>query len=332
MRKLEHIAKNKVRCGLLFLGVSLLLLSGCFLIGENHSPVTHFSCLPREGYAPLLVHFDASGSYDPDGRIVSYSWEFGDGETAAGESIAHTYEEAGTYSVILRTEDHRGAEGSATETIIVREVPEGYILRHYEWEWGGVQSWDVLVPENLYQMYHGRLRQPFVDNYNYDEYVLEPLDDPTLADLAQALLNRVGGDEGAFLACTLAFIQGAILYTQDPVAFEYPLYPLETLVDGSGDCEDTSILYVSLLRGLGHPASMAFVDTDDDAIPDHVTVLVPLSSPVNITDCSTVGVWEIQSQSYVLAETAVGTSDYYVPLGCDPWGLSEDDFKEIWDF
>ena len=110
------------------------------------------------------------------------------------------------------------------------------------------------------------------------------------------------------------------------------MYPIETLVDGTGDCEDTAILYVSLLRGVGHPVSMAFVDTDNDAVPDHFTALVPLPSSVNITGCSlgtTVGVWEIQSQSYILAETA---SDNYIPLGCDPWGLSEDDFKEIWHF
>ena len=332
MRKFQHVTKIRVWFVLLFLSAGLLLLSGCLLIWENRSPMAHFSCMPREGYAPLLVHFDASGSYDPDGRIVSYTWEFDDGETATGESVTHTYEQGGAYSVTLRVEDQRGATGSATTTVTVREVPEGYILRHYEWMWGGFQSWDVLLPENLYQMYHDRVRQPFVDNYNYDEYVLEPLDDPTLADLAQALLNRVTGDEWAFLACALAFVQGAIGYGQDPVELEYPLYPIETLVDGNGDCEDTAILYVSLLKGLSRSVSMAFVDTDGDAMPDHVTVLVPVSSPVNITGCATVGLWEIQSQSYVLAETAVGTSGHYIPLGCDPWGLSEEDFKEIWHF
>ena len=332
MRIFWHDAKIKIWSGLLFLGAVLLLLNGCLLIWENHAPVAHFSCLPREGYAPLLVQFDASGSYDPDGRIVSYTWEFDDGATATGKSVTHTYEQGGTYSATLRIEDQRGATGSATTPVTVREVPEGYLLRHYEWEWEGGQTWDVLLPENLYQMYHDRVRQPFIDNYNYDEYVLEPLDDPTLADLAQALLNRAGGDEWAFLTCALAFVQGAISYGQDPVELEYPLYPIETLVDGSGDCEDTAILYVSLLKGLDRPSSMAFVDTDGDAIPDHVTVLIPVASPVSITGCPVVGLWEIQSQSYVLAETATGTPGHYIPLGCDPWGLSEDDFKEIWHF
>jgi PKD repeat protein len=337
MRMLEYIMEKKMRFVLLFLGIGFLVLSGCLHLGENLPPLACFSHLPSEGYPPLLVQFDACGSYDPDGRIVSYAWEFGDGETATGKSVAHTYEGSGTYPVTLCVRDHRDAEGLATATVVVREIPEGYLLRRYEWEWQEDQYWDMFIPESLYQMYHERVRQPFVNNYSYDEYVLDPLDDPTLGDLAQALLNRVGGVEEAFLECALAFVQGAIKYVLDPAAFEYPLYPLETLVDGRGDCEDTTILYVSLLRGLGHPVSMAFVDTDDDDIPDHVTALVPVPpSYASSLTCSlgmNKGVWEIEDQSYVLAETAVNPeTSGYLSLGCDPWGLSEDDFKEIWDF
>ena len=39
----------------------------------------------------LACDFDASGSYDPDGTIVSYEWDFGDGDTGSGVTPSHTF-------------------------------------------------------------------------------------------------------------------------------------------------------------------------------------------------------------------------------------------------
>jgi hypothetical protein len=182
----------------------------------------------------------------------------------------------------------------------------------------------------------GRERLPLVDNYEYALYVLDPLDDPTLEDLARLLAGRAGEGDLAFAECALSFVQGAIRYAADPTGIEYPLYPLETLVDGRGDCEDTTILYVSLLRALGHPVSMAFVDTDEDDIPDHVLALVPVPStyPGSVTcpEGTKKGFLTIAGGLYAVAETAVGPASGYIPLGCDPWGLVPEDIKDRWDF
>jgi len=316
---------------------AILLLSGCFQPEPNTPPVARFSVTLHQRYAPVTVLFDASDSYDPDGRIVSIIWDFGDGKTGTGSTISHTYAEPGNYTVELRILDNRGEKDSSTAEILALEVPQGYLLRHYEWEYQkDPQYWDVLLPTTLYQYYHDRQRQPFVDNYNYDDYVLDSLDEPTLEDLAQALLNRVEGDYESFVECTLSFVQGATQYTPDSEGLEYPLYPLETLVDGIGDCEDTTILYVSLVRAMGYGTAMAFVDTNHDNMPDHVLALIPVSSsyPDSVT-CPTgmsQGFLEIGGQLYALAETAVNPDQRgYIPLGCDPWGLSESDCKRIWN-
>ena len=42
-----------------------------------------------------VIHFDASESNDPDGTIVAYSWDFGDGSTATGKTVNHAYSENG---------------------------------------------------------------------------------------------------------------------------------------------------------------------------------------------------------------------------------------------
>lgn len=86
---------------------------------ENLPPIADFTANPTSGEAPLVVHFDASDSSDPDGTIVSYDWDFRDGETGSGVTIAHTYTEEGIYIVTLTVTDDDGATDTATETITV---------------------------------------------------------------------------------------------------------------------------------------------------------------------------------------------------------------------
>jgi cyclophilin family peptidyl-prolyl cis-trans isomerase/PKD repeat protein len=72
---------------------------------------------------PLTKTFDATGSRDPDGTIVSYSWEFGDGELAVGKTLEHTYDVGGRYVVRLTAIDDRGGKGSVTKTVFVNMLP-----------------------------------------------------------------------------------------------------------------------------------------------------------------------------------------------------------------
>ncbi len=64
-----------------------------------------------------VVTFDGSGSYDPDGFIVDYSWDFGDGDSAGGVTVNHTYLEAGEFYATLTVMDDDNLTG--TDTIIV---------------------------------------------------------------------------------------------------------------------------------------------------------------------------------------------------------------------
>jgi PKD domain len=61
------------------------------------------------------VAFDASRSSDPDGEQLSYLWEFGDGESASGRAVVHTYDGPGTYRATLRVSDASGQVGAGAK-------------------------------------------------------------------------------------------------------------------------------------------------------------------------------------------------------------------------
>ena len=63
------------------------------------------------------VEFNASDSYDEDGEIVSYFWDFGDGSNNTGITTSHEYDEEGRYTAKLYVTDDEGAEGSSLEFI-----------------------------------------------------------------------------------------------------------------------------------------------------------------------------------------------------------------------
>jgi PKD repeat protein len=64
--------------------------------------------------------FDGSGSYDPDGSIVKYAWDFGDGTDGNGMIASHTYASKGTFTATLAVTDDDGAV--ASDSLIVRIV------------------------------------------------------------------------------------------------------------------------------------------------------------------------------------------------------------------
>ena len=99
----------------------MLWLSGCWLF--NVDPVASFTVSAQAGDAPLAVNFSAILSSDEDGTIVSYEWSFGDGTSGTGQSVSHTYTVAGTFTVVLRVTDDRGAVAETQKPIYVNPGP-----------------------------------------------------------------------------------------------------------------------------------------------------------------------------------------------------------------
>jgi PKD repeat protein len=90
---------------------------------SSESPIAVFNYSPKFGAPPLKVNFDATGSYDPDGDIVSYIWNFGDGQTGDQMKIDHTYSKKGSYKATLTITDDSGLTASEYNYVYVSEPP-----------------------------------------------------------------------------------------------------------------------------------------------------------------------------------------------------------------
>lgn len=107
----------------------LWLLAGCGGGGgggdprpmANQSPVASFTVSSADGFVPLEVTVDASATRDPDGRIATFQWDFGDdADSTVGPVTSHTYTDTGSFTITLRVTDDSARAASTTRDIRVR--------------------------------------------------------------------------------------------------------------------------------------------------------------------------------------------------------------------
>jgi len=98
------------------LGLILLVvvaITGCLGV-KSGEPQALFTASPVEHMIPFTANFDGTLSYDPNGLIVSYLWNFGDGAAGEGPQATHVYKEDGEYTVLLTVIDNQGISGSSS--------------------------------------------------------------------------------------------------------------------------------------------------------------------------------------------------------------------------
>jgi glucose/arabinose dehydrogenase len=86
----------------------------------NQPPAAVITASPANGPLPLTVNFDGTGSSDPEGKPLTYSWDLnGDGTfgDATGPTASYTYNTAGVYHPSLRVTDDQGASDTTSVTV-----------------------------------------------------------------------------------------------------------------------------------------------------------------------------------------------------------------------
>jgi glucose/arabinose dehydrogenase len=85
----------------------------------NAPPTVAISATPTSGLSPLTVQFSSAGSKDPEGKAVTYAWDFGDGSTSTDANPTHIYNANGVqkFTAKLTVSDPDG--GSASDTVLI---------------------------------------------------------------------------------------------------------------------------------------------------------------------------------------------------------------------
>jgi glucose/arabinose dehydrogenase len=91
----------------------------------NQPPVANFSSSKTYGSSPLTVAFDGSYSSDPELSPLTYSWNFGDGQTSTQSIVNHTFTGSGpsVFNVTLSVTDNANNTSQKTQIININNTP-----------------------------------------------------------------------------------------------------------------------------------------------------------------------------------------------------------------
>lgn len=92
-------------------------------VESNTVPPTAAVDGPWAAYAGDALTLSGAASSDADGDALTFAWDLGDGTTASGASVTHTYAAAGDYTVRLVVTDVRGLADTITSTATVTPLP-----------------------------------------------------------------------------------------------------------------------------------------------------------------------------------------------------------------
>ena len=132
-----------------------------------------------------------------------------------------------------------------------------------------------------------------------------------IAQILRSLSNEKGFDSLSEVNFIMSFVQ-SLKYSEDNLTAgvgEYPRYPIETLVEQTGDCDDSAALLISLLESLGYEAAMVLIP---EAWDDYGHAAVG----VNLTGAE--GIYYILNEG---EENEIGY--YFAETTAEGWKLGE---------
>lgn len=156
-----------------------------------------------------------------------------------------------------------------------------YIPTNPQWEqleytWSaksfmGTSTIWINIDANMYRYYRSLNRYALPEEYYH--YVADENNEEVIAQVIRnmrEIANTMSLDDSAVAREIAAFVQQVITYELDSDTTgykDYPRYPIETLYERQGDCEDTTILMAALLREWGYEVMFLL-------IPGHAALVI----------------------------------------------------------
>lgn len=269
-------------------------------------------CTWEDGSSYLLLD-----GYDVDHATVTvYDANSGDAVAVLDEASGYyTFPEAGEYVVVID-----GSAGGSAVTAYYQVLVDGTVSRTFEWEYGGTTytyTMEIIYSDVAYyrDYYTVDERQQDILGNHARDATFVTYGDPYVLQLAAALAD-MSSDLGSVerVDFLMAFVQ-YIEYQADDVYTgydEYWKFPLETLYDQGGDCEDTSILLAAIYKALGYDTCLLIFS-------GHMAAGVAVDGATGVYfTAAPYGPWVQQVRYYYCETTSTGFTVGVFPSGVDP--------------
>lgn len=249
-----------------------------------------FTAIPSSESVPATV--TVTGKANPDARDRSWTVKDDISGKVLKNHVGDSFTMECAAGVALRIEQSirypDGTDVSASKILVVDET----VVKKVDWRYQEDKTWKSLfgtinnASDSIeFTVKFSRYYELFKQNpggTSYDKcgsYVTS--EDPLVAYLAELFGNRMSGQSDTVKAnYVLKFAQHSdYQYDRESVYAkeEYWKYPYQTLFDMTGDCEDKSFLYASIMKKMGYDCVIFTVDTNGDNKLDHVAVGVNIA-------------------------------------------------------
>ncbi|MEM2465893.1 MAG: PKD domain-containing protein [Candidatus Bathyarchaeia archaeon] len=184
-------------------------IEGAVFVLSNQPPVASFTYHPTDPLIYEIVTFDASASYDLDGSIVSYTWDFGDGNvtTVTDPIITHVYTTAAStvnYTVTLTVTDNEGLTGSTSQivpvtnpTILRVSLPAGKYVGPNPNQWLS-QCW-LLDITGVSGSFTVRVSNMYSSIESFDTHLIIAINNLAYENLQSLTVNDVSIPKSSFI-------------------------------------------------------------------------------------------------------------------------------------
>lgn len=193
--------------------------------GTNQAPLAMATASPNFGPAPLLCSLDASGSSDPEGGPLTYTWNFRDGSPPVeGAVVQHTFEGRGPqrHDVLLTVRDAGGTETSLLVPVWTdNSPPSAHITSVHDGDLYSMEGETILPLEaEISDAEHTKLGCTWITTLYHNTHSHSEPPDPGCT--TTALISPLGcGDETFFFGIELTVTDPLGLATTESL-FIYP--------------------------------------------------------------------------------------------------------------
>ena len=234
---------------------TLISTSKTYTIDTLLSDVTLYA---RNGDNTDLSFNSTAVTATPDITLTDVTWTIDDNGsevTRTGNTLSYTYSQAGMYTILYTGTDASGKVYHGLYDIFV----DGTVTKTYSWSYDShnyTATLDILYSDFLEYRNDDIKRSQGTTSHDIAFVTYE---DPYIIELIGQIQTQCLGETDAYTANVILAFTQYIEYQYDSDSMgqeEYWKYPLETLFDECGDCEDTSILFCALAKAGGYDCAL----------------------------------------------------------------------------